>query len=527
MKFLHRSPIYPILFAAYPVLALFANNLGEIEFQVIWRPLIAFIGLGALIYGLLYLLIRNWPKAALVTSYLLLLLFSYGHVYLLLRGVTIAGIAIYRHRVLAVLYLLVLIAGLWFILKRIRPSEFVSSLLTVMVMGLLIFPVAQTILYLFRSQAPAVQPQAAVQAPLQPVDPEELPDIYYIILDTYARADILQSKFGFDNRPFLEGLEQAGFYVADCSLSNYSQTRLSLASSLNIDYLENLGIQANSSNIAPIPALIKHSFVRQQLEAIGYRTIAFETGYDFTQLSDASEYLVPPGVSVLRGLTPFEAMLVQDTALTLINIGNSKFFIDTVDGIHTPFGQYIRRQRFVLDELERLPAEPGPKFVFVHIIVPHEPYVFLPDGTISNAKGASGNGKDLKDLSYLRQGYVSQVQFINNRMLPIVRAIQSNSKRPPIIVIQGDHGIVPPAEEPEEIRVALYLQPHILNAYYLPGVDYDKNLYASISPVNTFRLIFNRYFGGSYPMLADHSFFSTVDDLLSFRDFPEDQPHCK
>ncbi len=45
----------------------------------------------------------------------------------------------------------------------------------------------------------------------------------------------------------------------------------------------------------------------------------------------------------------------------------------------------------------------------------------------------------------------------------------------------------------------------ILNAYYLPGFDQSK-LYKSVSPVNSFRLVFNHYFGTKYPLLEDETF---------------------
>ena len=66
------------------------------------------------------------------------------------------------------------------------------------------------------------------------------PDIYYIIVDGYARADVLRKHYGFDNSEFLGGLEQRGFAVNDRSRANYYWTFLSLASSLNYDYLQDI-----------------------------------------------------------------------------------------------------------------------------------------------------------------------------------------------------------------------------------------------------------------------------------------------
>jgi hypothetical protein len=103
--------------------------------------------------------------------------------------------------------------------------------------------------------------------------------------------------------------------------------------------------------------------------------------------------------------------------------------------------------------------------------------------------------------------------FLNKKMLEAVDAILSNSETPPIIVIQGDHG---PWLQTKEKRM------WILNAYYLPGNE-DK-LYPAISPVNTFRLIFNTYFEGNYDMLPDISYFSPVPKLYEFSEIPN---RCK
>ncbi len=103
------------------------------------------------------------------------------------------------------------------------------------------------------------------------------------------------------------------------------------------------------------------------------------------------------------------------------------------------------------------------------------------------------------------KGYKNQLTFINNKMLEAVDTILANSKTPPIIVIQGDHG---PWLQTNPNRMK------ILNAYYLPG--HNDRLYPAITPVNTFRLIFDSYFGGKYDLLPDVSYFSPVPKLYQF-----------
>ena len=57
----------------------------------------------------------------------------------------------------------------------------------------------------------------------------------------------------------------------------------------------------------------------------------------------------------------------------------------------------------------------------------------------------------------------------------------------------------------------------ILNAYYLPGVDRSA-LYESITPVNTFRLIFNLYFGSDLDRLEDISYAHDMNPRYRFFD---------
>ncbi len=48
-----------------------------------------------------------------------------------------------------------------------------------------------------------------------------------------------------------------------------------------------------------------------------------------------------------------------------------------------------------------------------------------------------------------------------------------------------------------------------LNAYYFPDGG-SPQVYDSVSPVNTFRIIFNRYFGADLPLLPDRHYYSNI-----------------
>lgn len=164
------------------------------------------------------------------------------------------------------------------------------------------------------------------------------------------------------------------------------------------------------------------------------------------------------------------------------------------------------RIEYNLDKLETVPLIPSPKFVFAHINAPHEPYIF------------SKSGRFIPDQEAYIPGYRDQVVYINERVLSIIDKILASSDRPPIIVLQGDHG---GGETQNDFR-----RMHILNAYYIPNGGVER-LYPEITPVNTFRVIFDTYFGSSYGLLPDVSYYSHWKEIFNFEVVPNTRPGCK
>ncbi len=163
---------------------------------------------------------------------------------------------------------------------------------------------------------------------------------------------------------------------------------------------------------------------------------------------------------------------------------------------------------YAFDKLKDMPllveAEAGPKFIFAHIEAPHPSYVFDKEGKVVSNEPYDPSGKQWLD----KQGYLGQLQFVNKKTLDVVEAILQNSKQPPVIIIQGDHGtdtVLNWVDHPNKKR--LDERSYILNAYFFPG-DGQKKLYPTISPVNTFRMVFNIFLGQKLPLLEDNTYFS-------------------
>jgi hypothetical protein len=499
---LQMIPFHPLFFAAYPVLALVGININEVEPTVLWRPLLLLLLSTIVLLALLRLFSRDWHPAALLLSILIVLFFTYGHVYAYLKKIEFAGVILGRHRQLLPLWAGMAALATWWVMHRVRNARTLTPVLNAVSIFLLIYPSFQTISYVVQREQTEKAALEVAQAKGTTLPLGYSPDIYYIILDAYGRADVLQEMFGYDNTLFLKSLEARGFYVAECSQSNYAQTMLSLTSSLNFDYLDSLtsSLTPDEDTRAPLRALGQQNNARRFLASQGYNIVSFATNFPVSEWKDANYFLNPPP----QGMNDFEIMLAQTTAW--------RAPMDMVDEPpeRASAEWYRRRTLFALEQLETTVLEiASPKFVFAHLVIPHHPFVFGPNGEELNSIEAG-----VPDFDEYKAKYPDQVTYINQRISAVVDLILRNSPKSPIIVIQGDHGPAP--------FDVIERRTKNLNAYYFP--DNFEGLYPTITPVNTFRLIFNKYFGQKYPILEDRSLYSAYDVPYNYEEIPND---CK
>jgi hypothetical protein len=488
-------PLHPFLFAVYPIVALLAFNISEVDFSSGFRPLLLSILLAGLLILVPYWIYRDWRRTALISTILLLLFFSYGQVYILLKGINLNGLYLFRHRTLIPIWFGLGALMVWWASRKSLNITSATFTLNIVGLFLLILPLIQLISFFVQSRA--FQNDAELNTSALNLEvPNQPPDIYYIILDGYGRADVLKNEYGYDNSDFLNLLRDLGFTISACSLSNYAQTQMSLASVLNFNYIDALSdrFAAGSDDRTGLDTLIHHGAARESLEKAGYKTVAFATGFLATEWTDA-DYFLGPGYS-WGELNEFEALLIETTFARLIQDGN-RF------GMQTSGSERFReRTLFALDKLDKLSYIKSPKFVFVHLIVPHPPYVFGPTGgPVEPAQ--VGTTRTQEGASHYRD----QAIYISSRMMQIVPKIIANSSTPPIIVIQGDHG--PTVASSPRARMSN------LSAYFLPGVN--SPIYSTVTPVNTFRIIFNEYFNQNLELLEDVSLYSEYTDPFNFK----------
>jgi hypothetical protein len=482
--------------------ALLANNINQIAPISAVRPLLLGLLLALLSLLLFRLISKNWHRAGLAATLSLILFFTYGHVHNLLHAK--ASGLLTKNQTTGILWVVLFAAGLWLIARKIKDLPGWTRALNIIGILLLAFPLIQIAVSQIHAASLLGQQQTggsrSIAAQLHPQAGTTPPDIYYIILDTYTRSDALKQAFGYDNSAFLASLVQKGFFVASCSQSNYNSTEPSLTSSLNMNYLDQVSSKFSppNTNISDLYPYLQNSAVVQTLKALGYKIIAFESGFSPTDLRQADVFLSPQSdvrnLQLLGGLTPFEAMLFRTSAIDFFY--ETRFFPTGLKNSLFDNAYLLHRDRILyeFDKLAQVPPLPGPKFVFVHILAPHNPFVFGPNGEVLHRNTPFALNYDQDALQDYIPGYAGQVNYLDIRALEVVDQILTNSTVPPVIILQGDHG----SPRTPDWRMTN------LNVYYLPEGG-GQHLYPAISPVNSFRVIFNTYFGGTLGLLADRA----------------------
>jgi len=496
MEIFKKITLHPFMLSTYPVLMLYAANQTQLEFTDVLR---AFLFSSVTAGVLLFLLVRvrvEPRRAAAVVSLTAVLFFSFGHVYGSIQRTSLVGVILGQMDVLVAVWAAVWILVAWFLIRILKHNAGLTLFLNVFSTALFMIALALVLTQAFASgvarQKPVILPLDDLPASVSTSQAAQ-PDIYYIILDGYPRQDVLDELFAYDNAGLINGLQERGFYTAAQSTSNYSQTAVSLASSLNYAYLDFLSetIDRDSGNYQPLHTLIENNRARRFLQQRGYEFIAFETGYEITEIRDADRYIYF-GLPI----NGYERLLLQNSLAVV--------WLDQI------FAQsYRARITGAFEQLQQLPASTSPKLVFAHIMAAHPPYVFGPNGEVEDENSVSVQkdfaGVDMRDVRVAMMG--RQITYINRLLIETVDAILRNSPTEPVIILQGDHGSGIYMDWRSAENTCFDERKAIFNAYYLPG-ETTGALYETITPVNTFRVVFNHYFSASLPLLEDRNFYN-------------------
>ncbi len=464
-------------------------------------------------------MIRDRLKTGIIVTFFLTLFFSYGNIMVLIETKPVIDFLIYkqlaivfyaRHKLLTLLWTILYISGVFLIVRTKRDLRNISKILSVAICSFLVISLLQVGLYKFSNRGlwrATTKIKHVHSETTRLARPDTLRDIYFIVLDGYASSRILTDVYDYSNQNFIDMLTDRGFYVAAESSSNYAHTNLSLASSLNMNYVQNLidiaGVE--SVDYKMVYQMIYDNKAMNLLRSIGYKFINYPSGSGPSYYNNFADLNIRCG-----GLKEFTVVFIQSTMLR--PLGELPFFD------FLPYGSTRQRILCTFSSLASLHKDNEPKFVFAHIISPHPPYVFGANGE----KLPIAVMKMTGDIWGEKEDYVNQLLYINNEIEVVIDEILNNSRIPPIIIIQADHGPAATIYDSDNINgwdnpssTGLNERMRILNAYYLPAGG-DCLLYDSITPVNNFRIVFNYYFGTNQPLLKDEIYYSPLDQLYNF-----------
>lgn len=331
--------------------------------------------------------------------------------------------------------------------------------------------------------------------PVKNLPDSSKPDIYFLVFDALASSKSLQKELGKNNFQLDSFLLQQGFYVAANARANYNWTIHSLSSTLNMDYLPNW--------IAPVmndpkayfwgSASILNNSLFSILKKEGYQTHSYQpvsfanpdwpgVSY-FNSLKENHYYFktLPGRIyrDVFWNYSKINVPFIKEKQMEIIDFRNreKKMFFDTTMAL-------IKNSCSITEK---------PKFIYGHFMLPHEPYTFDSAGNVKSAEQTIVKRKE-EDAD----AYFNQVLYAGKVIKELVTYIRQHNKNNTIIIIEGDHGYKTPDGEKSGYTF------QNMNAIYFPDQKYNL-LYDSLSPVNTFRIVLNKYFDAGFNLFKDSS----------------------
>ncbi len=506
--------IYPWLIPAFAILHFLANNLVNLRAPEAIVPGAAIMAGVTVVFVVLRFVLKGAAPAAVLTGLLGIAFFSYGHIYGTPEdhpdGRYLLGIGIP-----------VIVAWGMFLRGRSAFPHTIGRVLNLASVIILVAPLYQIGSAFFLTSVPqdgrtleeSIVTDERINEVKASLDPDEMPDIYYIILDGYPRSG---SPASFDNSAFVGELEDRGFYVDPQARSNYACTFWSITSSMNMDYINmdyiDLEAQCGGSTEARYEvhkSAIDHALGRI-LTGLGYRYIHVSSGYPFSRTSRNADVIVDfseTGRIVLDGHRDFDPLTKyhegHGRTFSLSNQFLYAFLETTLAKRILPEEFFLagKRQIYgynypyrILDWFKFMMEDNGggyPTFIFGHLVTPHAPYSFDRHGNI-----AMGGWSDDHDPS-VDGAFEGQVLWLNDQLLELIDRILGQYDHKPIIVITSDHGY--------ELARGSPIGHDILAAYLLPQ-NGEESLYQGITSVNVFRMILNYYFDLGLEKLEDKIF---------------------
>jgi hypothetical protein len=500
----------PFLIVLINAIYLTAFNHEYLTFDT-FLTLMLLISCSVLLFELItYLIIRNLQQTIKISTYVAILWFLYPIIIFLLSNIPIVA-ANERFSYIALIIFWILL--IFIILK---PNKFPLShifqklifIFSVIMIGLQ----APNMYRLYKFITKNINFTQEVEI-LEKSSLTMTPHIIYIVPDRYASNNSLIKYFHFNNSEFTNQLKERGFYVWENQHANYPNTFMSLASTLNMNYLDKIiqNNQDNEINYSPFFEIIIDGQVQLILRNHGYTYTHMGSWWEPTRENSNAVFNISKKsyfsefIEQYFSLTPLAQLTNYFT-----NVSNNQEMCELIE----------KQQLAILDAINKN----EPQFIFWHLLISHEPYIYDQKGNCRKEKNfALENWEERKEI------YTNHIQHANNLLIKLHDLVVKHSKKPVIFVIQSDEGPYPweylstgsKAKEDFEFlsnNNILRFKFGMFNAIYLPSKDY-KYLAKDSTPINNFRHIFNEIFNYQLPLLDNRSYtYNKEKDLYELYD---------
>ena len=500
MVLTNKLIIFPFLFSIFPIILLYSENIDEVPVTELTTPLILTFLITFPSFVVLNYILKSGIKSGIILTFLVAIFFSYGHIFNMLQDTPLFYLDLVHQKYVIIPFMIVLITGVYFLVKTKKDLTNFRSIFNVVSIVMILF-VFFNIGGFYLGNNSDIDELDEISFGNEPTPGHAFPDIYHIVLDEYSSDDVLLEDFQFDNSEFLNYLVNSNFSIPYNTLANYPVTEQFLFSTLNMKYFHTENFEEYDR--LETEKRISSNFVMKFLKQNGYNIIVPYSGYGPADRFHESNVNSCSDVLILKS-----RFLTELSRTTILNYFAEK--------------QIENERRYTqlcaLSELQDAGKKyDKPVYVFAHLFIPHAPYLFDKDGN-----PVTPQSNKLKGLEGWQNtdGYLNEIQFINKKMMNIMTKILSESDES-IIIIQGDTGssILNNPDISDYMKKRL----SILYAIYIPNAD-TKSFSKNISPVNTYRIIFNNYFETNLEILDNRYYWHTDSDGIDdnrFKDITE------
>ena len=526
MEIKKNSKIFhPFLIAFFPIIAVYSVNIGLIQLEQFIFPTLIIVGGAFLFFLCLKYVLKNAKKAALIVTLAFIIFFSFGHVYNMLNQVSIGDTDLGSNRILLPIFVISFGIGSFLIVRTKRTLDNATSIVNTISVVFITVIIAMVGIEAFGCDECLIQQTYSLgifsnqimDSPLyfeehsfSVSESDSLPNVYYIILDGYPRNDVLKKHLDFDNNEFINFLKQREFYVAENSYSNYSLSSTSIPATMNMNYINFLTDELGEDSRSYDPLLGKDFGLYADNQVIkNFKSM----GYKVAKIGSVPMYLHEIPLADLS--LCYKSIHLMDNRLfdTVARTSMIGYFIER-------WSEDLQRQ-IILCAFEELPKISSyyeePVFVWSHIMLPHFPLIFGANGepitpgesllVMNNPHVFEGT-----DSSWnIKQQFLQQLQFANKKSIKLIDKILENEKQS-IIIIQSDHGSAFDVNLHDPTDDDVHQRLSNINAIYFPDEKPREILMNDPTNVNTFRIVFNSYFGSDYDILEDKIYWN-----LSFK----------